>query len=210
MNALPAVHYEPDPSDELAPGYLVLPDAPIEPDLYQQLLDLPENLVGEIIHGQLYTQSRPTLLHGSSSMAICDDLYGPFHRGRGGSGGWWIIAEPELHFVRDREVLVPDIAGWRKTRMPLLPEGHRCEIVPDWVCEILSPSTTKKDRALKMAIYAQYGVQFCWLVDPLQKTLESYALEAGHWRLLGVFADAAQVTAPPFEAITIDLAEWWT
>jgi Uma2 family endonuclease len=94
------------------------------------------------------------------------DIGSAYHRCRGGPGGWWIIDEPELHFVRDTEVLVPDIAGWRRERMSSLPEDHCFEVVPDWVCEILSPTTQKKDRATKTKAYPRYGVAFLWLVDP--------------------------------------------
>jgi Uma2 family endonuclease len=121
-------------------------------DPYDQLLNLPEHLVGEIIGGQLHTQPRPAGPHALASSSIGGELYSPFQKGRGGPGGWWIIDEPEIHFVRDVEVLVPELAGWRRERMPSLPLDHRFEVVPDWVCEVLSPSTHKKDRILKMKV----------------------------------------------------------
>ncbi|MEY2681233.1 MAG: hypothetical protein RL661_1464, partial [Pseudomonadota bacterium] len=122
-------------------------------DPYEQLLNLPENLVGEIIGGQLHTQPRPAGPHALAASSIGGELYSPFQKGRGGPGGWWIIDEPEIHFVRDVEVLVPDLAGWRRERMPSLPLDHRFETVPDLVCEVLSPSTHKNDRVLKMRVY---------------------------------------------------------
>jgi Uma2 family endonuclease len=147
--------------------------------LYQQLANLPERLVGEIIGGRLYTQPRPAGPHAMSLSTLIMDVGGAFHRGRGGPGGWWILDEPELHFVRDTEVAVPDIVGWRHERLPRIPRDQRFEVVPDWVCEVLSPNTAKHDRIIKMPLYARYGVAFLWLVDPLARTLEAYALQDG-------------------------------
>jgi Uma2 family endonuclease len=178
-------------------------------DPYEQLLNLPENLVGEIIAGQLHTQPRPAGPHASASSVLGMDIGGAFHRGRGGPGGWWIIDEPEIHFVRDVEVLVPDLAGWRRERMPCLPLDHRFEVVPDWVCEVLSPSTRKKDRVLKMKVYAHHGVAHLWLVDPFEKTLETYALTHGNWTVTGLYTDEDEVRAAPFEVLTLQLGDLW-
>ena len=104
---------------------------PKKTDPYTELLNLPENLVGEIIAGELYTQPRPAGPHALAASSIGGELYSPYHKGRGGPGGWWIIDEPEIHFVRDLEILVPDLAGWRRERMPSLPQDHRFEVVPD-------------------------------------------------------------------------------
>ena len=178
-------------------------------DPYEQLLNLPDNLVGEIIGGQLHTQPRPAGPHASASSVLGMDIGGAFHRGRGGPGGWWIIDGPEIHFIRDVEVLVPDLAGWRRERMPCLPLDHRFEVVPDWVCEVLSPSTRKKDRVLKMKVYAHHGVAHLWLVDPLEKTLETYALTHGNWTVTGLYTDEDEVCAAPFEALTLQLGDLW-
>ena len=113
------------------------------------------------------------------------------------------------HFIRDVEVAVPDLAGWRRERMPALPEDHRFEIVPDWVCEILSPSTARKDRALKLPLYARFGVAHAWLVDPAARTLEALELREGLWSLVGVFKDEDTVAAPPFAAVPFGLAVLW-
>jgi Uma2 family endonuclease len=176
---------------------------------FERLMALPENLVGEILGGELYTQPRPAGPHAASSSALGGELYGPFHKGRGGPGGWWIIDEPEVHFVRDIEIAVPDIGGWRRERMPAVPQDHRFEVVPDWVCEVLSPSTQRKDRVLKMKTYAQYGVPFLWLVDPNARILETYALADGQWTVTGLYQDQDEVTAAPFDAISIALADLW-
>ena len=179
------------------------------PSLYEQLEALPEGLTGEILDGQLYTQPRPSGPHVLASSSLGYELLGPFQKGSGGPGGWWIIDEPELHFIHDKEVNVPDIAGWRRTRLPHVPEDHRFTVVPDWVCEILSPSTESKDRKVKMPIYARFGVPHAWLVDPLAHTLEAYALEAGAWVEIGRFAGAAAVAVAPFAAVTINLEDLW-
>lgn len=183
--------------------------AVLKPSLYEQLSALPENLVGEILNASLYTQPRPTGRHGLVERGLSANLISPFDFGRGGPGGWWIIAEPEVHFVRDVEVAVPDLAGWRRERMPSVPEGHRFEVVPDWVCEILSPATAKKDRVVKMPIYARYGVAHVWLVDPAAQILEAFVLQENRWLLIAALKDEDQVAVPPFDAIEFSLADLW-
>ena len=177
--------------------------------LYGYLEDLPEVLTGEILDGQLHTQPRPSGPHGFTGSMLGAELLGPFHKGSGGPGGWWIIDEPEIHFVHDVEVTVPDLAGWRRERMPMLPTGHRFEVIPDWMCEILSPSTASKDREIKMPLYAHYGVQFAWLIDPIKHVLEAYRLDAGTWHEIGRFAGTDRITVPPFDAVSIDLKSLW-
>lgn len=155
------------------------PKALRQPLLYDQLLALPEGLTGEIIDGQLHTQPRPGWAHSLAASRLGADIERPYGRGRGGPGGWWIIDEPEIHFVLDREVLVPDIVGWCKERMAWPPKGHKVPVVPDWVCEIFSPSTKSVDREEKAPLYACYGVRFIWFVDPKTYTLEAYTLVEG-------------------------------
>ncbi|HYN78734.1 MAG TPA: Uma2 family endonuclease [Lamprocystis sp. (in: g-proteobacteria)] len=179
------------------------------PTLYEQLEALPEGLTGEILNGQLYTQPRPGGPHVVTATSLADELVSPFQKGRGGPGSWWIAAGPELHFIHDTEVDVPDLAGWRRSRLPLIPKDHRFTLVPDWVCEILSPSTASKDREVKMPTYAYFGVAYAWLIDPLAHTLEAYALEGGTWREIGRFAGASRVSVAPFDAVTIDLGDLW-
>jgi Uma2 family endonuclease len=183
--------------------------AQVENSLYEQLLKLPENLAGEIINGRLYTQPRPAGPHALVCSELQIEIGSAYHKGRGGPGGWWILVEPELHFVRDTEVLVPDIAGWRRERMPLIPRDQRFEVVPDWVCEVLSPSTAKKDRVEKMPVYARYGVSSLWLVDPLARTLETYTLENGRWMVHGLYGDETEVNIPPFTDIPLALTDLW-
>jgi Uma2 family endonuclease len=181
-----------------------------KPTLYEQLEALPEGLTGEILNGQLHTQPRPTLEHGYTETSLAGELVNPFQRGRGGPGGWLIVMEPELHFIRDTEVDVPDLAGWRRERLPTLPKAqHRALVVPDWVCEILSPSTESKDREVKMPTYARFGVAYAWLLDPRAHSLEAYALAGDAWREIGRFAGGARVSVAPFEAVTISLDDLW-
>jgi len=177
--------------------------------LYDRLMALPEGLTGEVLNGQLHAQPRPSGPHMGVESALQIELGGPFDRGRGGPGGWRILVEPEIHFVRDQEVCVPDLAGWRRARLPQLPRDQRFEVVPDWVCEILSPSTESKDRQIKMPIYARYGVGFVWLVDPLKQTLEAYELDEGDWLGLGTWGGVETVTAPPFDAVKLALRDLW-
>lgn len=179
------------------------------PTLYERLLNLPETLTGEILGGELYTQPRPSGPHAAAESGMQTRIGGPFRYGDNGPGGWWILVEPELHFIRDVEVAVPDLAGWRRERMPDLPKDHRFEVVPDWVCEILSPSTAKKDRAVKLPCYAQYGVAHAWLVDPEARTLEAYELREGAWMLIAVLKDDDAVSLPPFDAVSFSLADLW-
>jgi Uma2 family endonuclease len=180
------------------------------PSLYDQLLALPENIIGEIINGQLHTQPRPAGPHTVASYALGGELYEPYHKGHDGPGGWWILIEPELHFVRDTEVLVPDLAGWRRERLPKIPAGHRFEVVPDWVGEVLSPRTARPDHDEKMPVYAHYGVHYLWLVEPVARTLEAFALQDDHWSLIGRYQNNAQVSIPPFQEIVLSLADLWT
>ena len=180
-----------------------------QPTLYEALEALPEGVIGEILNGQLHTQPRPAIPHARVALDLAIGVGGPYDKGIGGPGGWWIFPEPEVHLVRDVEVAVPDLAGWRRERMPILPTGHRVEVVPDWVCEILSPSTKRKDRQNKMPLYARYGMRYAWLIDPVEQTLEVYRLDAGAWVEIDHFAGADQVRVPPFEAVSIDLKGLW-
>jgi Uma2 family endonuclease len=184
--------------------------AALEPpaDPYAELCGLPETLTGEILGGVLYTQPRPAGPQAYAASALGADLFG-FGRGADSPGGWWILDEPELHFIRDAEVCVPDLAGWRRERMPSIPRGHRFEVAPDWVCEILSPGTARKDRVVKMPIYARHGVPHLWLVDPLERTLEAFALYEGKWMVIGLYQDTDVVQVAPFEALALPLANLW-
>jgi Uma2 family endonuclease len=137
---------------------------------YADLLAAPEDRIAELVDGELFLSPRPSGPHALALRDLAYDLIGPFDRGHGGPGGWFIVVEPELHLARQERVLVPDIAGWRRERMPVYPQGQSVEVAPDWVAEVLSPSTSRFDRLRKMPLYAAHGVAFLWLLDPLQRT----------------------------------------
>jgi Uma2 family endonuclease len=137
------------------------------------------------------------------------DLGSAFDRGRGGPGGWIILDEPELHLGSEPDIIVPDIAGWRRERMPEVPDVVYFTLAPDWVCEVLSPRTEKLDRSDKMTIYAREGVRHVWLLAPDKRLLEVYRLDAGDWRRVAVYRDEDTPRAEPFEAIELELAALW-
>ena len=176
---------------------------------YADLLAVPSNMIAEIINGELRTMPRPAPRHAKASSVLGMRLGPPFQLGEGGPGGWQIIDEPELHLNED--VLVPDLEGWRVERMLDLPETAYFPIAPDWVCEVLSPSTAAEDRAEKMPIYARESVHHVWLIDPIARTLEVFALDMSRrrWLLEGVHRDAACVRAAPFDAVELNLALLW-
>lgn len=175
---------------------------------YEDLLKLPPHLVGEIIAGELITSPRPSQRHAQAASSLVGDIQAPFQKGRGGPGGWWILFEPEIHLNGD--ILVPDIAGWRKDQVPELPTAKPyLEIAPNWVCEIISKSTVRVDRVLKMPLYAREGVGFAWLVDPDKNSLEVFRRHEASWVLEKSFVGAELVRAIPFEAIEIDLGALW-
>jgi Uma2 family endonuclease len=174
---------------------------------YEELVALPPHMVGEILGGKLFASPRPATPHSAASFALSGQLFDPFQRGRGGPGGWWFYFEPELHFGKD--VLVPDLAGWRHSRMPVRANAPSLTLAPDWVCEVLSPSTARIDRTLKKQIYAREGVEFIWLVDPVLRTLEVLRLHAGQWLERGSWSGDSRVRAEPFEALELELNALW-
>ncbi len=157
--------------------------------------------------GELYTSPRPANPHALASSAVGFELGAPYQYGRGGPGGWWILDEPELHPGDD--VLVPDLAGWRRGRPPEKPSGAFFTLAPDWVCEIVSPGTERLDRTLKLPIYARQAVAHAWIVNPLTRTLEVFRLEQGRWSLVATHGDDALVRVEPFAEIELDLLRVW-
>jgi Uma2 family endonuclease len=169
---------------------------------------LPENVVGEIIEGVLYTFPRPRPVHTHVEGCVLGDLQMPFERGRGGPGGWWVLVEPGIELPGSPEV-VPDVAGWRKERMPVLPADQPIDVVPDWVCEILSPNTRAHDLRVKRPFYARVGVRYLWFVDLDTRTLTVSKLVHGRWLELGIYSESDVVRAEPFDAVEITLRDWW-
>jgi Uma2 family endonuclease len=177
------------------------------PATYADLQALPEHVVGELIAGELHVSPRPAAPHTVAASRLGGGLSGPFDEGRGGPGGWIILDEPELHFGED--VLVPDLAGWRRERMPRPPRTAAFTLAPDWVCEVLSPSTAALDRGIKLPIYGREGVRHVWLMDPEARTLEVFQLEATRYVLLVTHTGLARIRAEPFEALELDLSFLW-
>ncbi len=175
---------------------------------YQDVIDAPEHMVAELIDGELLLNPRPAKPHAAACSALGEELGPPFKRGRGGPGGWIILFEPELHF--EENVLVPDLAGWRRQRMPVITtETPYFTLMPDWVCEVVSPGTGKLDRTRKLPIFARAGVGHVWIVDPLQRTLEVLRLQGSQWLIVGSWADDERVRAEPFDAIELELGILW-
>ena len=175
---------------------------------YQDILALPDTVIGEIIAGELVVSPRPGPRHVHAASSLGGDIVNPFQKGKGGPGGWWILDEPEIHLQGD--VLVPDLAGWRKEVIPILPTAKSyLEIAPQWVCEVLSPSTAGFDRVKKLPIYAREKVDHVWLIDPVVKTLEVYLRNNLQWILLNSFVGEDKIRTAPFEAIEIDLGSLW-
>ena len=169
---------------------------------YQDVLDAPEHMVAELIDGEL----RLSRLGGHVT-AVLSSIIGvlglPFGRG----GDWIILGKPELHF--GDEIVVADIAAWRSERLPFVPDEAFLTIAPDWICEVLSPSTERMDRAEKMPLYASLGVGHAWLVHPRRRTLEAFRQHEGKWLAIAVHKDDDRARIEPFDAIELDLAGFW-
>jgi Uma2 family endonuclease len=180
----------------------------IEKATYDDLMRVPDIMVAELIDGELYAWPRPSGKHARVSSRLGMKLGSAYDLGDSGPGGWWLIDEPELHFGEN--VLVPDLGGWRRERMPEYPEASGCTVAPDWLCEVLSPSTGKIDRGKKLPIYAREGVQYAWIVDPLQETIEIKHLENGRWSDLAIFAGNDVVRAEPFPEIEFSASIFWS
>ncbi len=174
---------------------------------YQDVLDAPAHRVAEVVDGALHTHPRPAPLHARAGSGLGVKIGGPFDYDTDGPGGWWILDEPELHL--DEDILVPDLAGWRRERMAALPDTAYFTLAPDWVCEVLSASTRKHDLCGKRPVYAREGVAYLWLVDPVDRILEAFELRGGQWALVATAADDDPVSIRPFDAITFSLGALW-
>ncbi len=173
---------------------------------YEDVLAAPAHMVAEVVRGSLSLMPRPRPLHARTSSRLGMRL-GAFD-GDDGPGGWVILDEPELHL--GAEIVVPDLGGWRRARMPAIPTDLAYFVLaPDWVCEVLSPATARMDRGDKAEIYAEHGVQHLWLVDPDVQTLEVRRLDGATYRVIKTFGGDARVRAEPFDAIELALASLW-
>lgn len=181
--------------------------AQTRPASYDDLRRVPDHLVAEILDGELFASPRPAPRHAHAHSVLGGIVGGPFHWDRGGPGGWWILDEPELHLGGD--VLVPDLAGWRRNRLPALPDTAFFALAPDWICEVLSPGTERIARVNKRRIGARESVSWAWLVNPDARTLEVLRLDGAHWTLLAAHGEDEVVRAEPFDAIELDLSRLW-
>ncbi|MBK6514206.1 MAG: Uma2 family endonuclease [Polyangiaceae bacterium] len=178
------------------------------PATYEDVIAAPEHKVAEVVDGELYLNPRPAKPHAAAASALGEELGPPFKRGKGGPGGWILLDEPELHLGKD--ILVPDLGGWRRERMPALTTDlPYFTLSPDWVCEVLSPSTERLDRRKKLAAYARERVGHVWLVNPLARTLEVLELDGQRYAIVAVHADDERVRARPFDAIELELSILW-
>lgn len=175
--------------------------------VYEDLYTIPDDMIGQIIRGELIALPRPSPKHARASSVLGVRIGNPFDLGRSGPGGWMTLNKPEIQL--GSHTLVPDIAGWKKERLPNLPETNWISVALDWICEVLSPGTAGVDRKKKMPVYAQFGVLHLWLVDPIEKTLEIFRLDTGGWRLVSVHSEDDIIRAEPFQEIEINLASLW-
>lgn len=174
---------------------------------WSDLLDAPDGVKAEIIAGALCMSPSARPVHGRILSKLSGQLSLGFDAESGGDlpGGWWIVAEVDIRLSR-YDIVRPDISGWRRSRMPKLPRDVPVELVPDWVCEVLSPSNEAYDRSAKMTLYAHCGIAHAWLVSPDQRLVEAYELVGGRWTVLGVWTDGAAVKVAPFDAIVLDVS----
>ena len=169
---------------------------------------LPPGIVGEIINGVLYTMTKPRMRHQRTGTGIGADLRGPIDLGRGGPGGWWIVVEPGIELPNTPEIS-PDVAGWRRERMPKMPGDEPIRLVPDWVCEILSKHTRRHDQLVKMPYHAEVGVAYAWIVDVEARLVTAQRLECHHWVTIGTYSDQTEARIAPFDAVPLNVADWW-
>jgi Uma2 family endonuclease len=185
-----------------------MPNAAKRKAVYEDIYKLPENMTGEIIDGEIHAFPRPHYRHGNIESLLNGELVPPYRYGRGGGpGGWIFLVEPEI--MLGENLLVPDLAGWKKERLPKLPQKNWSTTPPDWICEILSPNTKGHDRIKKMPIYAQNGVNHAWLIDPVERTLEVFQLEGGRWVAVGFYGENDVVRAEPFKEAEIKMGDFW-
>lgn len=178
---------------------------------YEDVLAAPRDMIAELVNGELFLSPRPAIKHAVASSKLGGQLVPKFDDGDGGPGGWIILDEPELHL--GEHVLVPDLAGWKRTRMANAPDAAYIELEPDWICEVLSPSTAALDRIRKLPVYAAARIPHAWIVDPYARTLEVLGLDASiepyTWRITESFEGTATVRAQPFDATELHLGRLW-
>ncbi|HRE88557.1 MAG TPA: Uma2 family endonuclease [Myxococcota bacterium] len=179
-----------------------------QPATYDDILAAPEHMVAELLNGELYLSPRPKPRHSRAASRLGMSLGGFDGDAVGeGFGGWWIFSKLELHL--DSDVMVPDLAGWRRERLPVIPDTQGIELAPDWVCEVASPSTRRHDRMIKAALYLEHGVRWMWLVTPNEETVEVFEQDGGRWVLAKTAVGDEPARLPPFDATELDVGAWW-
>lgn len=183
----------------------------LDPVVVEGYRNAPETMVAEVIDGELSLMPRPRRRHARGATRIAARLSGFDEPGEGDPGGWIILIEPELHLGPRPDILIPDLAGWRNERAPegFFDESDELTLAPDWVCELLSPSTSRVDRKKKLPIYHREGVGHVWLVDPAAQTLEVYRRHELGWLLVATHEGADVARVEPFDAIELSLAGLW-
>jgi len=176
---------------------------------YEDVLNAPDHRIAEVIDGELYTLPRPGPRYATAASGITIDVgaFGRRKRNDDSRMGWRILAEPELHLAE--QIVVPDVAGWRRERMPDLPREAFFTLPPDWICEVISPRTARMDRTSKKRIYAKHGIEWLWLVDPVVRTLEVLQIAGQFWQEVQLFSGDERIGPMPFEGLEIDLSLWW-
>ena len=174
--------------------------------IYEDLLRLPDDVRAEVLAGQIVTAPAPLPKHSRAQRALGRFIGGPFDDddGRGGPGGWWIFVEVDIAFGL-HDIVRPDLAGWRRERLVAPGELRPISIRPDWVCEVLSPSTAARDKVQKRKLYAEHGVPHYWIIDVDARTLEAFSLEGGRWLLTGSYDEHDAASIPPFQAIELEI-----
>jgi Uma2 family endonuclease len=176
-----------------------------KPATYEDLERLPEQVVGELVDGALYASPRPLPRHGVASVELVIEL-GRYYS-RGNDPKWRFIMEPEIHWGKN--VVIPDVAGWKVERLTPIPDTVGIRVTPDWLCETLSPSTARLDRTVKLALYARRRVPYVWLVDPATLTVEAFELQGKTWSLQGSWVKDARIRIAPFLDFEIDISLLW-
>jgi len=185
------------------------PVSTTKPATLAELDALPPSIAGEIIEGVLYTMTKPRARHQRTALKIASSVGASFDDGVGGPGGWWVIAEPGIELPNNTPEIVPDVAGWQRHRMPELPLDEPIRVVPDWVCEILSPTTRRHDLLIKMPYYAKIGVAYAWLVDLEARAVTAQRLESGRWLTLATYGDEIEARIEPFDVVPLNVGSWW-
>lgn len=177
------------------------------PATYDDLHRVPDHLVAEIVDGELFASPRPSPAHGWAADSILLRLRPAFGDGADVRDGWWFLHEPEIRL--GREVLVPDIAAWRRSTLATLPMKGPIEVAPDWICEVLSPSNERYDRGVKLPAYARHGVSWAWVVDPIEQLIEVSRLKDGFWLNVATHTGDAVARMQPFDTLDIPLSRLW-